>query len=186
MDTITSIDIFSYFNNSKLMFLKGKDVDLNSIVNKMHFNRQPTFLISICAKIVAKIRNNHFSFYDFKMYIVSLFMEKEKVNWNDIHLNDIAEVSKDYSNQKYSEDKIFIKALMIKLNLDISFLYKINADGNNILFDLINDKHISRMFYILRYEKSKGCFDKPEYDISNEVIHINKRTETLKENLRRK
>jgi len=179
---IKSINIFSFLHNCKQCFNSDKDIDLNKTVNKMHFNRQQEFVVRLCDKIVGGIKNNHFSFYDFKLYIFTLYLFNDKVNWHDIKINDINEVSKKCTNEQYIKDNTFIDSLLKTLKLDISHLMMVNSNGNNILLDLIIEGKISPIYYILKYKKLDV---KNKYDISNKLELINKRTETIKHILRR-
>lgn len=182
---ISSIKIFSFLHNCKTCFEKYKVVDLDKPVNKVHFSRQPKYLIDICSKVVGRINNNHFNFYDFKMYILTQYMFKEKINWSEIKLDTISDASKNCSNIKYEKDSEYIKNLLNAIEMDVSDLFKVNSNGNNILLDLIIEGKVSPIYYILQYHNPDEFFANPKYDISSKLDLINKRTETIKNILRR-
>jgi len=182
---ITSINIFSFLHNCKLVFVENKDVDINKTVNKMHFSRQPNYVIDICSRIVGRINNNHFSFYDFKLYVFMMYLLKDKVNWKDIVLTDVIIVSKKCSNERYLKDNTFVDSILNKLDMEFSDLLKVNSNGNNILLDLILQGKISPVYYVMRYNQPEEYLSNVEFKISNDLNRINKRTEITKNILRR-
>lgn len=182
---IKSINVFSFLHNCKQCFNLNKNIDLDKTVNIMHFNRQPEFVIKLCDKIVGRIKNNHFNFYNFKLYILTKYLLNETVNWRDIKIDDVYEISEKCTDKKYARDNIFIDSLLMKIKLGRSSLLTVNSNGNNILLDLILDGKISPIYYVLQYENPDDYFKDPKYDLSNKLTLINKRTETIKQILRR-
>lgn len=180
---IKSINIFSFVHNCKQCFEADKLVDLDKTTNPMHFNRQPEFVVRMCDKIIGSIKNSHFSFYDFKIYVFMLYLFKNKVNFRDININDIVGVKEKCTNKRFEKDGMFIDGLLKKVNLDISDLWLVNSNGNNILLDLILEGKISPIYYVLTYKPFD--YDSAKYDVSDDLKLINRRTETIKNILRR-
>jgi len=134
---------------------------------------------------VNRIKNNHFSFYDFKLYVLMLYMFNEKISWNHINIKDISKVANYCSKKQYEKDGVFIEQLLNKLDMDKSVLYEVNSNGNNILLDLIIEGKIYPTYYLLNYNVPDEYFHNSKYDISDLLSLINIRTKTIKKILRR-
>ena len=181
---VSSIKVFSFLHNCKASFVQNKHISLNGTVSIVHFNKQPKYILDICSRIVCRMNNNHFTFYDFKMYIIIHYLTHSKLNWRDINFNDVKLVSNSCSKERYEKDNTFINELLVKINLTLSDLYVVNSNGTNIMYDLVKTKKVSPIFYLMKYHKPEEFFNNAKFDLSDDLILINKRTEQIKNNIK--
>jgi hypothetical protein len=52
------------------------------------------------------------------------------------------------------------------------------------MYDLVKTKKISPIYYLMKYHNPKEFFNNIKYDISEDLVLINKRTEQIKTILR--
>jgi hypothetical protein len=175
---ITKLKVFSFFYNCRKCFSEGVDIkNLNSLVNTVHYNRQGKYIMEKCSNIVRRIRSNNFSFFQYKVYILYLSIFKDTVNWNDIDLNDIIKIARLFTSRQFQKDKDFLLQLNKKLSFEnINFLYKVNANGNNIMLDLVLKNKISPYTYMKLYRED--IYKK--YISSITLNRINRITEMIK------
>lgn len=187
---VRKIEIFSFFHNCKQVFTDKKEISLDRLVNVVHFNRQSRFIMSKCNKVVQGINNNHYSFYNYKQYVLNLYMFNKKVSWGMVIPNDIAKIKKLFSNERYKKDKQFVENLVVRLKSDASKkfnvynMYDVNSNGNNILLDLISSGEISPMYYLMNYQKVKENVNSTKYEASDNLSRLNETTEKINNILR--
>ena len=102
------------------------------------------------------------------------------MNWKDIKISDILTNKKIYTPKQLTKDKEFILNLSKRVKIkSINIYYKVNANGNNILLDLILDKYISPVFYVrmLKYRED----EKQKYIPSDTLKKVDRITEQLTE-----
>lgn len=178
---MSTLKVLSIFKNCKIYVEKEKSINLDSLYNKIVYNKQPRFVQTKCSEIYRFINNGHFTFTDVKIYILYKYIFQNKMNWKDIKVSNILACKKLFSTKQLERDKKFILEVNKKVKFkDINIFYKVNANGKNILLDFILDKYISPMFYVhmLKYRKDENQKFKSS-DILKKVDRIVGKLSTL-------
>jgi hypothetical protein len=150
---MSTLKVFSIFQNCKMLIEKNKSTNLDGLVNTISYNRQNVYIKNKCSELYRFINNGFFTFDDLKIYFLNHYIFNEKLNWKDVKTSEVLTNKKIYTEESLKKDKVFILTLNKKLKLkDINIYYKVNTDGNNILYDLLLKRYVSPMFYIRMYK----------------------------------
>jgi len=103
-----------------------------------------------CKRIYNDIENGY---YTHKQFVVaylheSMFVDK-KIHIKKLTLKRINEIKKLYTMKQFNDDKKFISTINESLEITkISDYFKINNDGENIIFNLIKKRFVNPIFYL--------------------------------------
>jgi len=159
----------------------GREVDLDSNIHPIVFERQRPLIKQKCANIVAYINSGHFKFLDFKLFVLYSYTLLNRFNWGKVTLETVKNSMVNFDPNRYNQDKIYVKELSERLDIKhIRELFKINSNGNNILYDLIYQGELSPMLYIKKYDIGLREFEKSKYELSPELILFNKGIQLIK------
>lgn len=151
--------------NEQLEKISSEFFDLEKIYKKIHvfgLNRSRSAFKSAVSRIYNEIENG---FYDHSQLILcyiheALFEEDYLVDISKLNRTSIKKILKLYSEKQLELDKQFILNINQKLDLKIRDFFKINSDGESIVFNLIKKKYIHPNFYL--YFSKKLLTRKPE------------------------
>lgn len=175
-----TLKIFSIFRNCQLFVEKEKSINLGDIWYHGVYNKQREFVKVKCSEVVKYINNGFFTFGDFKIYLLNHYIFNNKMIWRDIKISDILISKKIYTKKQLDKDKKFILDLNEKVKFkDINTYYKVNADGSNILYDLILKKYITPIFYVRMLAYRTDGEDK--YEPSDTLNRVDVITNKIKE-----
>lgn len=102
----------------------------------------------------------------------------DNFNLYDIKINEIIPTSKVFSRERLNHDIEYIRTLIESTNMELGKFFIINADGYNILFNLIKKGRLSPYFYLYFYNKI--FFQNSEDIIRNDLYIFNKKIDFLK------
>ena len=96
------------------------------------------------------------------------------MNWNNVDERKVKDISRMFTGKQLAKDTKFVEELIEKTEFNnISELYKVNSNGNNILLDLILDNKMSLAFYINNFKNGMSCFDSAKYELSEKLRRVN-------------
>jgi len=141
----------------KIVELSSQIIDFEKLYKKVSvfcFNKSRPYYKSISKRIYNDIENNFYSHEDFIMCYIheALFEEGYVVDIHKLKLDRIREILKLYTTKQLNKDKEFILEINQELKLNIEDLFKVNEQGESIVFNLIKKNYIHPIFYI-KYSK---------------------------------
>lgn len=130
-------------------------------------------------KVYNDIENGYYTYDDMIIYFLyKSIINKFKIT--DLTYKHIKEVRKLFTEKQAHIDLLFIinisKQLKIKSLRDF---FKINVDGENIIYNLIKNKDISPIFYLQYYKKFLTNNEENNILKSNEFSHFEKLINTI-------
>ena len=124
--------------------------DIFKILPYSNFQRANIQTVSVCKRIYNDIENGYYTHKQLVLSYLheSMFVDK-KILIKNLNMKRIKEVKKLYTRKQFLVDKEFISNINSSLNITkVSDYFKINNDGENIIFNLIKKQFISPIFYL--------------------------------------
>lgn len=156
----SSHQIFSIIKNLNNIVKTKKTKKINKskifkLINVDGYNRiANTPYGKIYKKIYNDIENGYYTYEDLiNFYIYKLIISNE-VKLTEIKYKNIKEIKKLFTTEQLKIDKIFILNIKNKLKIEnVIGFFKINANGENIAYNLIKNKYINPIFYLKYYKR---------------------------------
>jgi len=164
----SSLVIFSIYQNVKKIIEKQTyDVPIYKKVSNVWFNKTNSFTINNCKRIFNDVENSYYTHNDLVTFLLSMSLDSSKIiGLNKVNYENIKKTLKLYTKKSLIRDKEFIKSINKEFEFDnISQYFVINDDGENIIYSLIMNKHVSPILFL---QYSKKC------------LHVNSENNILK------
>lgn len=170
----SEIKIFSVFTNCKNFVEKKKSPKIDDVLNINYYNRNSPYVKSKVKEALRFMNNGFFDLKDFKTFMLYSYIYRDKMQWKDVKMSNIMACKTLFTKKQLDKDKEFILNLSKKVGKikDINTFYRVNANGKNILLDLLLDKYISPFFYI-RMSKYRTPY-KRTYKVSDILKKIDR------------
>jgi hypothetical protein len=126
-----------------------------SVVSKSSFNGADSFTLYHCKRIYNDIENGYYTHADLIIsFLYKSLFDNKKVNINILTSNEIKKITSKLTKNQFIIDKDIINELSKTMNIKNNFEYfKINDNGENIIFNLIKEDCVSIIFYLFYYKK---------------------------------
>lgn len=166
MITIKPEHFYLFAGNFRKVIFDNKKVKTcihNSLIKirGVHFN-------TICSKLYTLYNNKHFTMKEFCYHLLFKQMNNETnilVNPWSWEIDSISETNKLFTEQRLKEDQEFIIQVAQKTGIDsIEKYFKINSNGESIVFHYMKNNFISPYFLIQYNDK----FDNSEFEETEE------------------
>jgi len=177
--TVAWVDCNARIN--KLYNELESSLDVSNIENQIFkyvaqssFRYADSYTKMYCSKIYNNIENGYYTHKQFVIAYMyeSLFVSK-KIRIKNLNLNRIKEIKKLFTRKQFNADVDFLISINKSLNITkVQDYFKINNNGENIVYNLIKKGFISPIFYMYYYKKI-FTNDKQSIDSkSKEYLHF--------------
>jgi hypothetical protein len=153
--TNSSYLIYSILTNLDSIYKKKPELDFKKLVHKVRFLNAKPYKVNVCKKLYNSVENNHISHGDIMLtYLYESLFSDKPIDIKLLNVENIKSVRKLFTYNQYCKDRFLIKDVIKELKLKgIVDIFEIRNGGENIVYKLIKNKHISPIFYIQNYKK---------------------------------
>jgi hypothetical protein len=170
-------DVFALYTNFKDIFEKDIDKSIYHGVRKKLYLNQKDFVKNTCVYISNLWIQGQIKENDILNYFTLMYLENGKISWTNIRSMDIVECKKLTTKSRIESDKKFLDEVNEKFGVSgYSKYFRINSNGFNLMYELIQKNHISPFTYLILYE---NC-DSGKYEKSNKQTQFDTRINTIK------
>jgi hypothetical protein len=145
--------VFSILKNVEKIS-KGKIINnIDDLVAYQWYERAPKYVVDRCGRIYNEIENHWYTYQDFIIYVLYLYLFEEKLDYKKLKYDGIKIILEKLTKKEIKKDQEKLKQINQEVKLkNITEYFKIKSDGEPIIFKLIEQEIISPMFFI-KYKK---------------------------------
>lgn len=154
IQNLNNIYVRKWYRNGNKKIANVKMDHFIKLGHGLSFKRVRDVALDLYKKLYNSVENNQISHRDIIIaYLHQALFSSVKIDILKLKVDKVKAIRELYTEKRLNEDKILIRDIITELKLNgLDDIFKVNVDGESIIYNLIKKEHISPIFY-LQYAK---------------------------------